>query len=83
MPFGRRRPSWLLPARRRRLVYGWPAAALVALIMISLDESSMLVEFGWTMFAIWDLKAFQELSRRSALQDPAAPGPITPAGEGL
>jgi hypothetical protein len=64
--------SWLLAGRRRSVVYAWPAAVLVALLVISLAESSVLSEFGWLTFVICCLKASQELSWRSALQPPPA-----------
>nr|MBW4033079.1 O-antigen ligase family protein [Acidobacteriota bacterium] len=60
--------SWLLAGARRSVVYAWPAATLVALIIVSLAESSILVEFGWMTFVICCVKASQELSWRSALQ---------------
>jgi hypothetical protein len=40
---------------------------LVALILVSLMESSILVEFGWLVFVICCVKASQELSWRTAL----------------
>jgi O-antigen ligase len=69
--------SWLLAGARRSVVYAWPAATLVALIIVSLAESSILVEFGWMTFVICCVKASQELSWRSALRtersEPALP----------
>jgi O-antigen ligase len=62
--------SWLLAGRRRSVVYAWPAITMVALIIISLAESSVLTEFGWLTFVICCLKASQELSWRSALRTP-------------
>jgi O-antigen ligase len=59
--------SWLLAGRRRSVVYAWPAATLVALILISLAESSSIAEFGWMTFVICCVKASQELSWRRAL----------------
>jgi O-antigen ligase len=58
--------SWLLAGRRRTVVYTWPALVLVALIIVSLAESSILAEFGWLAFVICCLKASQELSWRRA-----------------
>jgi O-antigen ligase len=58
--------SWLLAGRRRSIVYAWPAVVLVALIITSLAESSLLSEFGWLTFVICCLKASQELSWRRA-----------------
>ncbi|MEO5920566.1 MAG: O-antigen ligase family protein [Pseudolysinimonas sp.] len=65
--------SWLLAGRRRSVVYAWPAAVLVALIVMSLAESSILVEFGWLTFVICCLKASQELSWRRAFSSPDQP----------
>ena len=58
--------SWLLAGRRRSTVFAWPALVLVALIVTSLAESSMLVEYGWLMFVVCTVKAAQELSWRRA-----------------
>lgn len=60
--------SWLLAGARRSVVYAWPAAVLVALIIVSLAESSILFEFGWMTFVICCVKASQELSWRTALR---------------
>jgi O-antigen ligase len=60
--------SWLLAGARRSVVYMWPAATLVALIIVSLAESSLLFEFGWMTFVICCVKASQELSWRTALR---------------
>ncbi len=62
--------SWLLAGRRRSIIYAWPALVLVALILISLAESSILVDFGWLTFVICCVKASQELSWRNALSQP-------------
>ncbi len=63
--------SWLLAGRRRSVVYAWPAVVLVALLITSLAESSVLSEFGWLTFVICCLKASQELSWRRAFVAPA------------
>lgn len=60
--------SWLLAGSRRSVVYAWPAATLVALILVSLAESSIMVEFGWMTFVVCCVKASQELSWRTALR---------------
>ncbi len=60
--------SWLLAGSRRSVVYAWPAATLVALIVVSLAESSILFEFGWMTFVVCCVKASQELSWRTALR---------------
>jgi len=66
--------SWLLAGSRRSVVYAWPAATLVALILVGLAESSILFEFGWMTFVICCVKASQELSWRSALRSPPTSG---------
>jgi O-antigen ligase len=68
--------SWLLAGRRRSVVFAWPAIVLVALIIVSLAESSVLSEFGWTTFVICCLKASQELSWRRAFLSPEPPEPV-------
>lgn len=60
--------SWLLAGARRSVVFAWPAASLVALIIVSLAESSILSDFGWMTFVICCTKASQELSWRVALR---------------
>ncbi len=59
--------SWLLAGRRRSTVFAWPALVLLTLIVTSLAESSMLVEYGWLLFVVCTVKAAQELSWRRAL----------------
>ena len=68
--------SWLLAGARRSVVFAWPAAALVALIIVSLAESSILSDFGWMTFVICCVKASQELSWRNALRRPAVQEPL-------
>lgn len=68
--------SWLLAGTRRSVVFAWPAAALVALIIVSLAESSILSDFGWMTFVICCVKASQELSWRNALRRPLVPEPL-------
>lgn len=70
--------SWLLAGRRRSVVHTWPALVLVALIMVSVAESSILVESGWMLFVICAVKASSELSWRRALSTPT-PGDETGA----
>jgi exopolysaccharide production protein ExoQ len=84
--------SWLLAGRRRSVVHTWPALVLVALIAVSVAESSILTEFGWLLLVICGVKASSELSWRSALSpasvapslDPRPPAaenpPAPPAG---
>lgn len=70
--------SWLLAGRRRTVVHTWPALVLVALITVSVAESSILVESGWLLFVICAVKASAELSWRRALTAPT-PGDETGA----
>lgn len=58
--------SWLLASRQRSFVYAWPALVLVALLITSLAESAILVEFGWLTFVVCSVKAARELSWRRA-----------------
>jgi len=60
--------SWLLAGRRRSVIYAWPALVLVALLLVSLAESSILIEFGWLTFVVCCVTASRELSWRSALR---------------
>ncbi|WP_395640433.1 O-antigen ligase family protein [Pseudolysinimonas sp.] len=64
--------SWLLAGRRRSVVHTWPALVLVALVVVSVAESSILTEFGWLLLTICCVKASSELSWRRALS-PIAP----------
>lgn len=59
--------SWLLAGRRRSVIYAWPALVLVALLMVSLAESSILVDIGWLTFVVCCVTASRELSWRTAL----------------
>jgi O-antigen ligase len=61
--------SWLLASRQRSFVYAWPALVLVALLVTSLAESSILIEFGWLTFVVCSVKAARELSWRRAFDD--------------
>jgi hypothetical protein len=65
--------SWLLAGRRRSVIYAWPALVLIVLLLMSLAESSVLVEFGWLTFVVCCVTASRELSWRSALRTPPAP----------
>jgi O-antigen ligase len=58
--------SWLLAGRQRSIVFAWPALVLVVLLVTSLAESSMLVEYGWLIFVVCTIKAAQQLSWRQA-----------------
>ena len=70
--------SWLLAGRRRSIVFAWPALILVALIVSSLAESSILVEYGWLTFVVCCVKAARELSWRRALTAPDPEEPVAP-----
>ena len=60
---------------RTRTMVSVPAEPRVTLILISLAESTILVDFGWLTFVICCVKASQELSWRSALRSVEAPEP--------
>lgn len=58
--------SWLLAGRRRSIMFAWPALILVVLLISSLAESSILVDYGWLTFVVCCVKAANELSWRRA-----------------
>jgi O-antigen ligase len=58
--------SWLLAGRRRSTVYAWPALMLVALLGISLFDSSLITAYGWLTFVVCCVRAAGELSWRTA-----------------
>jgi O-antigen ligase len=58
--------SWILAGRQRSVVFTWPALVLVVLLVGSLAESSILVEYGWLTFVVCCVKAARELSWRGA-----------------
>ncbi|WP_223694646.1 exopolysaccharide production protein [Leifsonia poae] len=64
LAFGR---SWLLASNKRSVVYAWAPLVLVALIVTSVFESSILVESGWLLLVICAVKASQGMSWRNAL----------------
>lgn len=70
--------SWLLAGRRRSVMHTWPALVLVALITVSVAESSILTELGWLLLVICCVKASSELSWRSALSSRPTPPPLEP-----
>lgn len=63
--------SWLLAGRQRSVVFVWPALVLLTLLVTSLAESSILVEYGWLLFVVCSIKAARELSWRSAFRSTA------------
>lgn len=69
--------SWLLAVQRRSVVFAWPALVLLALIVSSLAESSILVEFGWLALVVCTVKASRELSWRQAFTS-APEKPVLP-----
>lgn len=68
--------SWLLAARKRSVVFTWPAVVLAALITASLAESVVLIEFGLMTVVICCVNASQNLSWRSALRRPLEQEPL-------
>ena len=58
--------SWLLASQRRSIIFAWPALVLVVLLVSSLAESTILIEFGWLTFVVCCVKASRELSWRTA-----------------
>lgn len=58
--------SWLLAARKRSIIFTWPALVLVTLVATSVAESLILVEIGWLSFVICSVKAAHVLSWRTA-----------------
>ncbi len=69
--------SWLLAVQRRSVVFTWSALVLLALVLTSLAESSILVEFGWLALVVCTVKASRELSWRQAFAS-APPKPQLP-----
>jgi len=65
--------SWLLAGRRRSIIYAWPAIVLIALLVVSVAESTILAGFGWLTFVVCCVTASRELSWRSALRTPPPP----------
>jgi hypothetical protein len=62
--------SWLLAGHRRSILYAWPALVMIALLVVSLAESSILTDFGWLTFTVCCVTASRELSWRKALSPP-------------
>jgi O-antigen ligase len=68
---------WLLASLERKFVYSWLPLVLVALLIRSLTESVILVEFGWLTFVVSCVKAAREPSwwrALSQLRMPAVQG---------
>lgn len=70
LTFGR---SWLIGANQRSVQFVWPALVLIVLLVASLAESVILVEFGWLLFVTCAMIAAHRLSWRSSYE-------ATPAG---
>lgn len=69
--------SWNLASNRRSVVYAWPALVLVALLIGSAAESTILSGAGWLLLVICAAKASQTMSWRNKIgQRPS--GPTTP-----
>jgi exopolysaccharide production protein ExoQ len=64
LAFGR---SWLLASNKRSVVYAGAPLVLVALLVTSVFESSILFEAGWLLLVICAVKASQGLSWRVRL----------------
>jgi len=60
--------SWLLASNKRPVVYVWSPLVLVALLVTSAAESTVLVEFGWLLLLICSVKAAQGQSWRRQLK---------------
>ncbi|WP_167051060.1 O-antigen ligase family protein [Salinibacterium sp. ZJ77] len=73
--------SWLLAGHRRSILYAWPALVMIVLLLVNLAESSILVDFGWLTFVVCCATASRELSWRSAVSAPPAPGTLSSASE--
>ena len=60
--------AWLVASNRRSVIHTWPALLLIAIALLSLAESSVLVEYGWFVLVVCAVRAAQELSWRSGLR---------------
>lgn len=70
--------SWLVATRRASVVNVWPALVLVVLLVTSLAESSVLVDFGWLTLVVCITRAAQAMSWRSAWMAVQGSGPQLP-----
>lgn len=61
--------TWLLATQRHSRVYLWPSLTLVALLVSSIAESVLLVDWGWLAVVICVIIASRELSWRQGLRD--------------
>jgi exopolysaccharide production protein ExoQ len=69
--------SWVLASNKRPVVYVWSPLVLVALLVTSAAESTVLVESGWLLLLICSVKAAQGMSWRRLLK----PNPRNVAGD--
>jgi exopolysaccharide production protein ExoQ len=56
--------SWLLASNKRSLIWVWPTLVLAVLIVVSLVESAVLVEFGWFLLVVCTVKSAQSVPVR-------------------
>ena len=68
--------GWLLGARKRSVIFMWPAVVMSALVSASLAESVLFTEFGWLIFVVCCVLVSQHLSWRTAFQRPLAQEPL-------
>ncbi len=61
--------TWLLATQRHSRVYLWPSLTLAALLVSSIAESVLLVDWGWLAVVICVIIASRELSWRQGLRD--------------
>ncbi|HEU0256400.1 MAG TPA: exopolysaccharide production protein, partial [Microbacteriaceae bacterium] len=64
LAFGR---AWVVASNKRTVVYTWAPLVLVALIVTSVLDSTMLVDWGWLLLVVCCVKASQSLSWRHRL----------------
>jgi exopolysaccharide production protein ExoQ len=61
--------AWILAAHNKSRIFVWPALVLATLLVTSLAESTILVQYGWLCLVICAVKCAQHLSWRSGLGD--------------
>lgn len=72
--------AWLVAGERRAVVHTWAPLTLVALLTVSLIESSVLSGAGLLLLVLCAVRAGQSRSWRERLGDRTAPGPGVAAG---
>ncbi|WP_210480581.1 exopolysaccharide production protein [Naasia sp. SYSU D00948] len=60
--------AWFVASSRRSVIHVWPALVLVVLALLSVAESTVLIEYGWFLLVVCAVKAAQELSWRRGLR---------------